>query len=142
MRRRQRRVVDRTRVRKIWFFAFLRPGFPGWTSMVLQDPGRIPGNSCQESWGILEGSWQEIQDVQRWVYIGNGTVTTLTLLVSWRDTQDRRSHQKTGQIFEFIDPTTILLRCSKTFVQKNFGRTLKSSILLTYWKDFPDQQFC
>ena len=34
--------------------------------MILQDPGRIPGYSKQESGGILEEFWQEIQDVQRW----------------------------------------------------------------------------
>ena len=34
--------------------------------MILHDFGGIPGYSYQESGGILEKFWQEIQDVQRW----------------------------------------------------------------------------
>ena len=34
--------------------------------MIMHNPGGIPGYFYQESWGILEGSSQEIQDVQRW----------------------------------------------------------------------------
>ena len=35
--------------------------------MILQDPGWIPSRKIQESWGILIGSYQEIQEVKRWV---------------------------------------------------------------------------
>ena len=68
MRRKYRKSVVRTRVGKFWFFAFLPPGFPEYSSIILQDPIKIPGYSYQESWGILEGSCLEIQDVQRWVH--------------------------------------------------------------------------
>ena len=35
--------------------------------MILQDLGKIPGRKIQEPLRILVGSWQEIQEVKRWV---------------------------------------------------------------------------
>ena len=37
--------------------------------MILQGTGKISARNIQESLGILAGSWQEVQEVKRWVML-------------------------------------------------------------------------
>ena len=70
--------------------------------MILQDIGRIPGWNIQDSLGILVGSWQEIQEVKRWV--GGTKIVT----PSSRVTPKFRDHRKGRADVRLLSDSTVM----------------------------------